>query len=494
VPDPADMTAAFAAAVAGRRAVADAAASSAAAAASAAAARYGEYAAAVEKAEQRHRQLSRAVDSGAYQRQLSAVTALNRQYDQMATKAANQVRAADLASGAFMRQAAAMAAVSRETARLNQLERAQTLVAERGRFGAFHEMARPHLQTLGMAAGVGAGATMGMVRSGFSGTAEWAAFSYQWERLNRQLAAIAIPVFERIGKVVGQVASWFEGLTGRQQDQIMKIGLLTVGLVSVAGMAKLAAAALFALTGTARAAALAFAAGSAGGAVGAVGAAGTAGAAAAASGAGRGRLLFGGGVVAGSVASELGFDTTDAALLAGGAGAAFGAAKLGLSGGRVGIGAGLKTMARTAGRAYLPLGVGLSGMEAYSMFEARRAAGESTLGAGARSLAHGAVDFASFGLIDLYDRPGGGDAAKKAEEKRRRDVTPMGTGLLEAGGTAQLIQEKLLEATVRRMEDREELTTTIAGLVGPVERIARIVEERGGDDEGIRRLMRLAER
>lgn len=476
--DPTDMTAAFAAAVAGRRAddtarerveamtaayaaavKARSAEREAASAAADAAAKYGVFARAVQAAEQRQRQFAAAVENGTYQRHAAVVVGLNRQYDLMAAKVANQARAADLASGAFARHAAAMAAVNRQAATLNQMEQTQALVAEKGRYGAFREMARPHLQTLGMVAGMGSAAAMGMVRSGFSGTAEGAAFSYQWERLNRQLAAIAIPVFEKIAKTVGQVALWFERLDGAQQNQIMKVGVVVVGLVTLAGVVKTATWALGALAGTARAAAAVMGAS----AVGSV-AAGTAGA------------------VAGG------------ALAAGGAGGAAAAAGRGRAGGLLAAGS----------RLALPLAAAATAYEAATggYYETLRGRGVSRVGSAFGAIGGGFMDLVSTpmkwaGLTDeTY-----GEAFRRREgigaggaAAARRDVTPMGTALMEAGSTAQQIQEELLRATVARSTEREELTTTIAGLVGPVERIARIVEERGADDEGIRRLMRLAER
>ena len=63
---------------------------------------------------------------------------------------------------------------------------------------------------------------------------------------------------------------------------------------------------------------------------------------------------------------------------------------------------------------------------------------------------HGLTKFATFGLVDLIkDTP-----AKKAEEaeKARRDPSAMGTGLLDVGGTAQIIQEQLLRASAARDE------------------------------------------
>ena len=486
-PDPAAMNAAFAAAVAARQqadadrarvaamtaayaaAVQAAAAQRAATQAAAdAVAKYGAYARAVEQADDRLRRLSRAAGDGTFQRQATAITALNRQYDLLSSRLANQQRAADLASGAFARHAAAVAAVNRESAALAQQEMAAQLVAERGQVGAFRQMARPHLQTLGGLAGTGYGRVMGLVQSGFQGTAELAALNYQWKRLGTQLAAVAIPAFEKIGQTVGRVAAWFEKLNGTQQDQILKGGLVVAGFFALAGVVRVTTAAVGAFAGVVNAATLA---------LGAAVAAGGGGAAVAAATAAGGGLAgrFAPAAVPLAVGAGLGMSGfgDEAHMAIGGYGAARGLYSAFREG--KGLGGLARGAAKGAFRAMPWVSAGLSAYEAYDMYSARRDAGESRLGAGARSLAHGLVDFASFGLIDLYDKPKAATAAAEAE-KKRRDPSFMGTGLLEAGDTAQLIQEKLLEATIRREGEDVAFRETLLGLM---HRIVREAEERG---------------
>ena len=484
-PDPAAMNAAFAAAVAARQqadadrarvaamtaayaaAVQAAAAQRAATQAAAdAVAKYGAYARAVEQADDRLRRLSRAAGDGTFQRQATAVTALNRQYDLLSSKLANQQRAADLASGAFQRHAAAVAAVNRESAALAQQEATAQMVAERGRFGAFREQARPHLQTLGGLAAAGVAVPMGMMRSGFGGTAEWAAFSYQWERLNRQLAAIAIPVFERIGSVVGRVAAYFESLSGAEQDQIMRVGVVAAGLVTFAGVLKVASIAAGAFAGTVRTAATVAGLGSLAGA----GGVGTAVATAAAGGGLLGRF--------GTAAAGL---APGAALGAIGAATGYGPEVLGataLYGGARGVMAGRGLLAGAA-RTVAPVAAGMAVYEGATggHYERLRGKGMSRFEAGLGALGGGLADVLTFGgFSDYWKRKGEMPDPVKEAEKKRRDVTPMGTAIMEAGDTAQLIQEKLLEATIRREGEDVAFRETLLGLM---HRIVREAEERG---------------
>lgn len=403
----AGMNAAYAAAV-----QAQSAARAAAGAATAAAAKYGQYAQAVAAAEQKQKNLAQALKDGTY-----------------------------------ARHAAALADISRQTAALARQAEALNLIYQRGRFGAFQALARPHLQTLGVAAGVGAAATMGMVRGGFSGTAEWQAFTYQWERLQRQLAAIAIPVFEKIGSVVGRVAGWFERLDGRQQDQLMKVGLLTVGVVALAGAVRMATVVLGAFAGVARAAATV---------MGASAAASTATAA--------------GGAAAAGAAAVGGLAATGAA----GAG----------RGGLLALGKGALKLALPVA---LAAGVAEEATDKDGFYEMERRRGTSELGSAFAALGHTALNLVTFGYHAERLRERGELAAP--EKSPRRDVTPFGNSLLEAGGTAQLIQQELLRASVARREEAEGPggTAVVAGLL-------RDILERIGERDDIRALFRVAER
>lgn len=398
----------------------------------------------------RNQQFAAGAASGAVQKQAAAVQQLNRQYDAMQAKARLQAQAADLASGAYARNARALADVRREQQALDQQARVTDLVAERGRFGAFKELARPHAQRLGGVTQQGVGFGLGLMRQGLSGTVEGFQLDRAWQRLARQVAAVAIPAIEMMSRGVNRVAGWFEKLSGKNQELLLQVGLVAVGFGMVSRVFGLVTTAGGALVGLLRAAGMVGAAGAAAGGAAAGGGLLAAGAPAALAAAGGGgaaaKLLMGGGLAAGGVAAgATGFGTE--ALAAGGL--------LGATAGVMGRTAGssaLKAGARGALRFAAPVAAGLSAYEGYETYRDRRGRGESRLEAGAKAVAHGAVDFASFGMLSLYDRD---KKATDGAEKKRRDVTPLHVGELEAGGSAGLIQEEVLKAIVAREEERK---------------------------------------
>ncbi len=426
--------------------------------------RYERYAEQLKLAEERTRSLAQAMGDGSYLQHTEQLSRLNREYDANLARLNNQARAADLASGAYMRHARAMAAVTRESDRLARQEKLQQLYAQHGRFGGGIRAMAPHMQTLGMVGGIAAGALgVSAYRSGFQGTAEWMRFSNQWERLMRQFATIAIPVFKQIGDVVGEVAGFFESMSSEQQDFAMKIGLVVVGIGALASVVRLAtvtggalAGVFRVLTGTGSALATrqvgtaAVMTATAASTVGGVG-----GAAAGAGAAGAPRTPYLGLAAVGLAGHQMGYrnETIAAGMAANGiyrAGqAAWGGSRaLGIAG----------SAARGAGKAFWPLAAIMGTIDGIGDGRTLSRSGWSNTGSVFGGIGSGLAKTVSFGMWDPFDieEKDKALAAKKAEEeKKRRDLTGAGTGLLDAGGSAQAIQQRLLEKTALQNQGGE---------------------------------------
>lgn len=389
-----------------------------------------------------------------------------RDYAVAAEKAADRNRklAITLRDGSFARHAAQMAQINREHEKLRRVAAVQQLVAERGRAGAAVEMARPHLGTLGRTAAVGYGvaaATVGsMARSGFGGTVEGYRLEIAWQRLSRQIAAVFVPVMDRVSRVVEKTTLWFQRLNGSQQDAIMAVGLATAGVVAFGAAVKVAAVTLGALSGVVRA--------------------------------------------VGMVAGAAGLSTA-----AGAAGSAMGAGA-GAAGGTAataGAGAGL----------FAPFAIGAAGLNA--LLQQRKVLEKPFSG---RAMAESYVP--GFGLIsdihrrvtgapsrpgsatelspkgsrsDKFDRvlgalvPGFGlfNAARqnifgkeateadkaKAEEKRRRDMTLNQTGFSELGSNYFSISEEMLKDSAARLRGEKDQTDLLVEIRDQIRNLGRLV-------------------
>jgi hypothetical protein len=62
----------------------------------------------------------------------------------------------------------------------------------------------------------------GFVRQGLAGTAQGERMSLAFERLSMQIAAVFLPVVEKVTQIVERLANWFRSLSGAQQDSILK--------------------------------------------------------------------------------------------------------------------------------------------------------------------------------------------------------------------------------------------------------------------------------
>lgn len=263
--------------------------------------------------------------------------------------------------------------------------------------------------TIGAYAGM-TGLAMGLVRSGLAGTVEGYRLEYAWTRLGRSLAAIALPAFERIADVIGDLAGWFEKLNGRQQDFIMKLGF-----VAIAAAPAIAALRMLRLVGAAAAGAMAL-----------------------------GSSALGmGGAAAGAASAGAGSAVGGAALAAGGAAA---------GGGLLARGAG--TAARLATRVVLPAAVAYEvASEAFdddSRYNKARKRGRSMVGAAWESVTGNIVGESSLVGAAATSRM---DSKSKEEEKKRRDPQAMGFAQQEAGGAHMRIQEMLLQVSVAKAEE-----------------------------------------
>jgi hypothetical protein len=299
------------------------------------------------------------------------------------------------------------------------------------------ELERHYRTVRGVAVGAYAGMTglaMGLVRTGLQGTVEGYRLEYAWTRLGRSMAAVALPAFEKLADWMGRVAGWFERLTGRQQDFLLKLGLVAV----VAAPAIAAFRTLLTL-GTA-----VFALGR--------GAAAAAGAGAASSG------------VAAAAGSHR---MTGAAMMArGGLGGAAAAGGLMRFAGPVGMAAaGGVALAQSGG---LRLNASEGPTDQYARL---RQSGRSRLGAGFE-VAGTAMGFLGRELF------GGEEEFIEGNKKKRRDVQAMGFASEEAGGAHMRIQEELLKVSVakageaiQRMEDE---AAARAKLIEQMEREAAV--------------------
>lgn len=256
------------------------------------------------------------------------------------------------------------------------------------------------------------GLAMGLVRSGLAGTVEGYRLEYAWTRLGRSLAAIALPAFEKIADVIGDLAGWFEKLNGRQQDFIMKLGF-----VAIAAAPAIAALRMLRLVGAAAAGAMAL-----------------------------GSSALGmGGAAAGAASAGAGSAVGGAALAAGGAAA---------GGGLLARGAG--ATARLATRVVLPAAVAYEvASEAFdddSRYNRARKRGRSMAGAAWESVSGGLMD--SFRGTSIATAAAGTmDLKSKEEDKKRRDPQAMGFAQQEAGGAHIRIQEMLLQVSVAKAEE-----------------------------------------
>lgn len=381
-------------------------------------------------AEERAGAMARALGSPAFARHAQRMSELARVTDRNALALRNQQRAADLSSGAFQRQAAAMGALNKESARLGRMETMAGLVAQHGRFGAVVRNNAAELTLLGRVMGgtLGAGVALGvgLARSGLQGTVEGYRLEYAWLRLSRAVAGIAVPAVEKLAEWVGKAAGWFERLSGRQQDTILKIGLFTAGtLAAVAALKSMivvGGAAMSVLRGIGLASMVGGGAGAVGGAAAATGNAGAA--------------LASRGLMTGAAMNA-------------GAGLAGGAAASGSRG----------LLARAA-PALAPVAVGAA---AVAMSEDRlnknegpgayynrlREGGRSRLGAG----------FSVFGKsLEMLGTKTGllDESTVEGEKKKRRDISPLQVAQDEAGGAHMRIQEELLKVSAAQMEKQKE--------------------------------------
>ncbi len=65
-------------------------------------------------------------------------------------------------------------------------------------------------------------AVLGFVRAGLAGTAQGNYLAIQFERLSREVAGIFLPAVEKLIEYLEKTVNWFRGLSGAQQDAIMK--------------------------------------------------------------------------------------------------------------------------------------------------------------------------------------------------------------------------------------------------------------------------------
>ena len=390
-----DMNAAFAAAVSNQREANASAANAEAEAVERLNKRYGDYVKQVEQASRRNEQLRRG-----------------------------------LKDGTFSRHAAELNKVNKEYAQLQHQAKLQEMVAQHGRLGG---VIRAHQNEFAAMkrAGVNAFGTvnnmaMSLMRSGLQGTVEGYRMEMAWTRLARQVAGIAIPAIDMVSKTVGRVATWFEKLSGNQQDVILKFGLMAMAAGPVLRIVSGIGAALAgagAIAGSARVAAGLSAAG-AGAAAGAAGGA-------AASGAG----------------------------VSGGVAAAAGASRLGRAAGLVGKVGGALAVGDAVQNAI--------GGDYYNVLRSR---GQSRIAAGLGALGGGFMNTISrplkwLGATDkTYDEAFTekyGTGAPAESGKRHRDPALNQTSLLELGSTAQLLQEEVLKVSMAREENDSEAITGI---------------------------------
>lgn len=68
-----------------------------------------------------------------------------------------------------------------------------------------------------------------LAAAGLAGTVEGNRMAFAWQQLARQVAGIALPVFQKMIDVLQKVTGWMRSLSGAQQDAILKWGALVTG-------------------------------------------------------------------------------------------------------------------------------------------------------------------------------------------------------------------------------------------------------------------------
>lgn len=420
----------------------------------------------VDENRRRSQAFAEALNDPAYTRHTAKAREMAREGERHALALKNQQRAADLASGAFARHTREMARLSAEARKLDRREELAGLVATHGRWGAVLRSNAAELaflgRTLGGVAGMGVALGVGLARSGLQGTVEGYRLEMQWTRLSRQLAAVAIPAVDMLARHVGQAADWFQSLSGTQQDNILKFGLITAGALAFAGALRVVVAVGGAALGVVRGIAAVGSMAVAGGAlasapVAAAGVAGAGGAAAAgAAGAGAGlagRLGMGAAAVgmplaAGAIGGGLGLGGE----FVGGA-AAFGAGRAILGG------AGVRGAVGGAARLAAPVAAGVAVGDAatggfYSML---RREGHSMVGSGLGALGGGAFNLLTGGAFKdrlvSTGRMTGEDTGAAAAGKKHRDVMPLQVAQEELGGAHFRIQEEFLKVSAAMADE-----------------------------------------
>ncbi len=90
---------------------------------------------------------------------------------------------------------------------------------------------------LALAYGLASAALLKYINAGISGTTVGEHLSFQFQELNRQIAALFLPAIEKVIQKLTQLTQWFRNLSGEQQQQIGRwlgvgtamLGLLTIG-------------------------------------------------------------------------------------------------------------------------------------------------------------------------------------------------------------------------------------------------------------------------
>ena len=375
--------------------------------------RYGRYADTVQKAAQRNRSLSES-----------------------------------LKDGTFARHASDLAKINREYASLHQRANLTELIVQHGQFGAVARTNATQLALIGRTAGFAVGGVLalgtGLARAGLAGTVEGYRLEYAWMRLSRQVAAVAVPAVNLLSKYVGRAADWFSKLNGEQQDTILKVGLVTAGVLTLGGALR-----TLVTVGGAAVAVLRTV-----GMVSSITAASTA---------------VAGSALAAAPVAAAGLATTAGAVATGTAGAAGTAGTAGAAGGAAAAARGsrLGMLGRAAGRLALPVAFGAAIYDAieggnYGDYR-RRGHGQFASGLGAFA-GNGGVNFLFRQLSprfrELQDQ-GFSDRATAAASREtttpHRDVSVNQASLLEAGQSHFNIQESLLKVMAAREEDAKEL-------------------------------------
>lgn len=202
----ADGTAQFAKAIEALTA-ADKAAQDAAEAATAAAAKradevkrlkglYGDYAAQVEKAAQRNKELAAAMADGSFARQAREMAVLTREYERMRREAELVARYGERAGAFLARYGGALNAA--------------------GRLGA---------DTVG----TGVGQARALAARGMGGTVEQARMDYALDQLSRQFAAVMTPLTQSMTYLAGQLERRMRGMDGSEQNRLL-VGIVGAGV------------------------------------------------------------------------------------------------------------------------------------------------------------------------------------------------------------------------------------------------------------------------